>query len=221
MSSSKSKEKAILLRRKGMSYSQIKDTLGISKSTLSGWLKDMPLSKERIRELRDNNQIRIEKTRATKRRKKMTRRKEVYARVAREIEESKDKFFVSGFYLYWGEGTKTAEYTVSITNSDPAVIRCFIDWLMILGVQINSLKVKLHLYSDQNEVELKEFWSSVTNIPLENFNKSYKKQNKLGRKTYKGMFPYGTCVVAYHNRDMHEYVLEGIKYLRKRHGFAE
>lgn len=43
------KQKAINLRKKGYSYSQIKEELGTSKSTLSAWLCDMPLSKERIK----------------------------------------------------------------------------------------------------------------------------------------------------------------------------
>lgn len=46
------KNKAIKMRESGMSYSQIKAELGVSKSTLSLWLRDLPLSDERIRELR-------------------------------------------------------------------------------------------------------------------------------------------------------------------------
>jgi len=37
------KEKALALRKQEMSYSQIKSILGISKSTLSSWLRDYPL----------------------------------------------------------------------------------------------------------------------------------------------------------------------------------
>ena len=48
----------------------IKEELGISKSTLSGWLKDLPLSDKRISELQSNSQIRIEKSRITKQKKK-------------------------------------------------------------------------------------------------------------------------------------------------------
>ncbi len=51
MAKIKEREKAIELRKKGMSYSQIREKLGTPKSTLSNWLKDHPLSKERIREL--------------------------------------------------------------------------------------------------------------------------------------------------------------------------
>jgi len=205
------------MRKAGHSYSQIKSTLNVSKGSLSLWLKDMPLSDERIRELRDNSQIRIEKTRETKRRKKEQRRTEVYKKVASDIEKSKNSFFVSGFYLYWGEGTKTAEYSVSFTNTDSTMVRCFIQWLSLLGVPTNRLKVKLHVYSDQNEKRLKEYWSNQTGVPLENFNKTYIKTSELGRKTYKGMYGHGTCVIFYHNRDMYEYVLAGVKYLRDKH----
>ncbi len=208
------KEKAIKLRKKGYSYTQIKDELGVGKGTLSAWLRDMPLSDSRLRELRDYSQIRIEKTRETKRRKKEERRSLVYKKVSYDIEHSKSSEFVAGFYLYWGEGTKTSEYSISLTNSDPSVIRCFVEWVGLLGVDKDILKIKLHTYDDQQEDDLKIFWSNVSGVPIENFYKTYKKKTLAGRKTYKGMFPYGTCVIAYHNRDIYEYVMEGIKYLR-------
>lgn len=70
MARTKDKEKALALRSKGYSYSMIKEEIGISKSTLSGWLRDFPLSDKRISELQSNSEIRIEKCRATKQKKK-------------------------------------------------------------------------------------------------------------------------------------------------------
>ena len=67
------KNKAIKMRESGMSYSQIKAELGVSKSTLSLWLRDLPLSDTRLRELRDFNQVRIEKTRLKKQQKRSMR----------------------------------------------------------------------------------------------------------------------------------------------------
>lgn len=217
MSRLKDREKAIKLRKSGLSYSQIKEALKVSKSSLSLWLRDLPLSEERIRELRDRSYIRIEKTRETKRMKKDQRRTKVYEKVSSDIEKSSNKLFVSGFYLYWGEGTKTAEYSVCVTNTDPSIIRCFVQWMNVLGVPADKLKLKLHLYSDQDENEIKKFWTKKTGIPLTNFYKTYLKESKLSRKTYKGMFQHGTCVVFYHNRDVYEYVISGIKYLRNKH----
>lgn len=107
------RQKTLNLREKGHSYSQIKDKLGISKSTLSGWLCNMPLPDERIKELRDFNSVRIEKYRNTIRRKKEIRLKDVYKKVSRDIGKfSKREIFLLGLFLYWGEGTKLANYSV-------------------------------------------------------------------------------------------------------------
>lgn len=195
----------------------IKAELGISKGTLSGWLKDLPLSDKRISELQSNSQIRIEKSRNTKQMKKDARRKDVYNKVASDIENSKDPEFVAGFYLYWGEGTKTAEYSIAITNTDPAIIKRFVTWLRNFGILSNDLRIKLHIYTDQDEKELKKFWSKVTGIPETNYYKSYSKLSSSKSKTYKGMFAYGTCSVLYHERDTYEYVIQGIKYLRDKY----
>ena len=66
----KDHQKALDLRKQGMSYTQIKKTLKVGKSTLSVWLRKYPLSKERIKELRNNNERRIEKFRETMKQKK-------------------------------------------------------------------------------------------------------------------------------------------------------
>jgi len=39
------KQKAIELRKQGMSYSLIRKELPVAKSTLSGWLKDYPFQR--------------------------------------------------------------------------------------------------------------------------------------------------------------------------------
>jgi orotate phosphoribosyltransferase-like protein len=81
----KDRANAIELRKSGLSYSQIKTKLNVSKSSLSLWLRDMPLSDKRLRQLRDHSQVRIEKTRETKRKKKEQRRKELYVKLSSYI----------------------------------------------------------------------------------------------------------------------------------------
>lgn len=203
------------MRREGQSYSAIQQKLGVSKSTLSSWLKDIPLSDTRLRELRDFNPVRIEKTRQTKLLKKQTRRDSVFEKVKRDFKVIKTPLFKEGFYLYWGEGTKTAEYTVALTSSDPAIIKCFVSWLLILGVAKADMRIKVHIYSDQVESEVLKYWSQKTTLQKRQFYKSYIKKSDAVRKTYKGTFGNGTCSVLYHDRDMYEYVMAGIRYLRE------
>jgi hypothetical protein len=217
MSKLRLRENAIKLREKGASYSQIKDELNVSKSTLSLWLRDMPLSKERIKELRDNNSVRIEKSRQTKLLKKQNRREDVYARIKIDFKNNNKKLFKEGFYLYWGEGTKTAEYTVALTSSDLSIIKCFIKWMKVLGVAKENLRIKLHIYSDQSETELKSYWSGETGLTKSQFYKTYQKATSRSDQTYRGTFGRGTCTVFYHDRDTYEYVMAGIRYLRESH----
>ena len=41
------KEEAIKLRKQGFSYNEIKNKLGVPKSTLSGWFRDILLTKKK------------------------------------------------------------------------------------------------------------------------------------------------------------------------------
>src|SRR3989344_5161572 len=145
------KQQAIKLRLAGHSYSQIKEKIGVSKSTLSGWLEKFPLSEKRIRELRDNNPRRIEHYRNTMREKKEIRLRNIYEIVSKDIGLfTKRDLFLAGLFLYWGEGTKSQNSMVTITNTNPAMLKFFIRWLQLLGVKRKDLKVKLHLYSDMD-----------------------------------------------------------------------
>lgn len=208
------KQKAVAMRKKGMSYSQIKEKLGISKSTLSGWLQDFPLSEKRIRELRDNSPIRIERYRNTMREKKETRLKEVYKKVSKDIGIfSKRDLFLAGLFLYWGEGTKTSNSSTVLTNTNPAMLKFFIRWLELFNIQKKNLKVKLHLYSDMNIKKSLDFWSKELKIPLSQFRKPYIKKTSLKSITYTNGFGKGTCCVMFDNRDLWEYIMMGIKYI--------
>lgn len=98
------REKVLEMRKRGMSYSQIRAEVRVSKSTLSHWLKDIPLSEERIRELRDFSAIRIEKCRNAKAEKKQSRLDAVYEKVSSNIGKLTDReIFLCGIFLYWGE----------------------------------------------------------------------------------------------------------------------
>ncbi len=217
MAKLKQREIAIKMRKAGESYAVIQKQIGVSKSTLSLWLREIPLSESRLRELRDFNVVRIEKTRQTKLIKKQKRRSLVLEKIKEDFKNHNDPLFTEGFYLYWGEGTKTAEYTVALTSSDPSIIKCFIEWLVLLGVKRSDTRVKLHIYSDQDENKKRIFWTKQLGLRSSQFYKTYIKESSSVRKTYQGMFGHGTCTVLYHDRDMYEYVMAGIYYLRERY----
>lgn len=191
----KDREKALILRKTGKSYSQIKKILKVSKSTLSLWLRDYPLSDERIRELRDRSEQRIEKYCQTRRRNKEKR----LAKCLKEEKEiifpfSKKELYLAGLFLYWGEGAKTRWVELALSNTNPSIIKFFIFWLTSsLKVPEEKLTVRLHLYKDMDVNSEIKYWSEYIGIPIEQFKKPYIKQNSSRGINYKGGFGHGTC----------------------------
>jgi len=213
MARTKDKQKAIELRLKGYSYSQIKDELKISKSTLSPWLKNYPLSKERIEELTSKNERRIENYRKTRQRQKEEILKKIYLEEKSKIFPlSKRDLFIAGLFLYWGEGAKTKDAETSLSNTDPVMAKFFIYWLEnSLKINRNKIKIKLHLYLDMNIEKEIDFWAKTLNIRHFQFNKPYIKNSNKSAITYKNGFNHGTCNITVGNAILIRRILMGLK----------
>lgn len=210
----KQKSEAIKLRKKGYSYSQIKEKLGISKSTLSGWLQPYPLSEKRIRELRDNNPKRIERYINTMRKKREYGFSIAYDQAKKDIGTlSERELFIAGFFLYWAEGGKTRRSTLVFTNTDPGMLKMYIKWLALLKVPKEKLKVKLHVYKDMSVEGEISFWSKELGINKAKFNKTWVKKSKMTNLTYKNNFGHGTCNIILNDTSLAVYVLMGIKFI--------
>lgn len=209
------KQKALAMRQKGMSYSQIKEKLGISKSTLSGWLYNMPLSAARIRELQADSPVRIEHYRNTMRAKREAKNKIAYQNIAQRIGGISDReFLIAGLFLYWAEGSKTKTFSTALTNTNPKMLILFIRWLKFFNVPKSKIKVHLHLYSDMNIKKQINFWSKTLHIPVSQFRKPYIKKTTLSSITYTNGFGQGTCSVIVENGYVSDQVKMGIQYIQ-------
>ena len=201
------------MRKQGKSYNQIKQEISVSKSTLSNWLKEYPLSKELINGLRANSEQRIERFRKTMERKHAARLKEVYETEKKNIFPLSDKeIFIFGLGLYWGEGTKREMKELSISNNDPALINFFIYWLeKSFNIPRKRIKILLHLYSDMDIKKEMVYWSKILNIPLSQFNKPYIKKTSAAAINHKGSFGHGTCNAGIGSVPLAEKIIMGIK----------
>jgi hypothetical protein len=188
------KRKALELRMLGKSYGQIRQELGLSKSTLSAWLRKYPLTQEQISLLNGSNQARIEKYRQTMRLKRDKRLKRQYNEVKKKLLPfSKRELFIAGLFFYWGEGGKTERGAVTISNTDPAVLKFSLLWMReALDIPKEKIKVLLHLYNDLVIEEEMEFWGETLHIPRSQFVKPYIKKSKRVDLDEKG-FGHGTC----------------------------
>lgn len=214
------KQKAIELRKEGKSYSQIKDILGIGKGTLSAWLKDYPLSHEQLVKLRDFSEIRIEKYRKTCQRKKDERLKKVYEIQKKKIFPlSKREIFLSGLFLYWGEGLKAGNSQVCLTNTDPTMLKFFLQWLKdCFSVPEEKIRVKLHLYNDMDIKKETLFWIKKLNIKKQQFKNPYIKNSSYAQITYRKNVGHGTCNIIVGDARLTEEILMGLKSVQDKFG---
>jgi len=212
-------EKTLTLRKQGMSYSQIRSIIKVSKSTLSLWLKNYPLSKERIKELRAFSERRIERFRETVRQKREKRLTETYQTQKQLILPlSNRELFIAGLLLYWGEGTKCRRDGLSISNNDPSVIRFFIYWLKkSLAIPKKKIRILLHLYNDTNINNELNYWSKILRIPLRQFNRSYIKKTPSTRINHKGGFGHGTCNVRINSVPLAEKIFMSLKVISNKY----
>lgn len=209
----KDHEKALKLRREEKSYSQIKKALGVSKGTLSLWLRDYPLSKERVRELRDWNEKRIERFRTTMRRKREERLKAIYYEQKKLLLPlNRRELLLSGLCLHWGEGSKSQTNSLILSNTDPGMIKFYIHWLTkALSVPKAKIRVRLQLYRDMNAEREIDYWSTMLKLPKTQFALPYFKKSSKNRINHKGSFGHGTCNVIAYNTKLAESVAMGIK----------
>ena len=212
----KDRRKAIKLRKQGKTYSQIRKELVVSKSTLSNWLSDYSLTKKQSQELQKNRlfnkHIAIEKTRIVKQGKRLKRIESTYHEQKTYWGKlSKRELEVAGLFLYWGEGSKRLNGSVSISNTDPMVMKFALFWLKnSLNVSEEKIKIDLHLYSDMNVNKEIYFWSKELNMLDERFRKPYIKKSSRVNIDHKG-YGHGTCTLVVNDVLLKEKIMMGIK----------
>ncbi len=185
------------LRAEGLSYNQIAAKLGVSKSSISLWVRDLPrtgpLSYE---EWRRRNTEGKRAAGALRRQANEVLREATRAAAAAEIGPLTDReLIIAGAVAYWCEGAKSKSYRrddhVTFVNSDPGLITFFLRFLKAAGVASEDLifRVQIHEHADADAAQ--QFWLDITRGPESQF-----RRPALKRHTPKTVRPAGE--VGYH-----------------------
>lgn len=125
---------------------------------------------------------------------------------------TKRDLFIAGLFLYWGEGAKTTPAQISLSNTNPAIIKFFIKWLTkVLDVSSDKIKIRLQLYSDMIVIKEINFWSKELSISKAQFKKPYIKTSSSSSITYKRGFGHGTCNIIIGNVRLMEKIMINLK----------
>jgi|SRR3989344_3711227 len=173
-------EQAIILRKRGQSVKKIANSLKISVSTASLWSKEVLLTEKQKEKLK-NRKVRISHLRrlASKSHlEKIVRVKHLFKSAKSEIQILNDQeLFLIGIALYWAEGFKSMkEGRLGFCNSDPKMIKFMIKWFR-KALKIKSedfiLRTEFNESHKDRTEEIKFFWSKVTELSLDQFEKPF------------------------------------------------
>lgn len=215
----KLRQKAVDLRLKHqLSYGEIKRRLGVSKSTLSYWLQEYPLTAEKILELQrkgwQKGETSREKYRLTMRKKREGIDDTVFRKYGAFFRGklTDDLFFVAGLMLYWGEGDKRNKYRLVMANTDPHLLTFFVKWAVkFLQVNREDFRVQLHLYENMDISSEERFWRNNLKLPMAQFYKTQIRRVSQNTYSYKGPLRHGTCSVFLLGAERKREVMMAIK----------
>jgi hypothetical protein len=157
------------LRGAGLPLAEIATRLGVSKSSVSLWVRDVP-----FQPLPRDPSGRRRQPNALQRRKQAEIDRLVAEGQVRVGRLSDREFLVAGVALYAGEGSK-GDGVVKFANSDPRMVRFFCCWLRrFFEVDESRLRVALYLHEGLDLAKAVTFWSELTGIPPSQFGKPYR-----------------------------------------------
>jgi transposase-like protein len=226
------KQKALQLRLQGKTYTEIRKELGgVSKSTLSLWLKDVVLSDAAKRALaartKEKSFAGILRWSKSQTAKALKRKETIKQSAAGEVGELSDReLMLVGAALYWAEGYKRplkrngreliAHY-ISFTNSDMEMAKVFLKCMTrICGVEVSRVKVEARIFKHHNADEVVGYWSRELGISKENFVKTYAgiSSASAGKRPYNRL-PYGVIQIRINSTDLFHRIMGWIEGLKK------
>ena len=180
---------ALAMRADGRSYREIREVLGVSKSTLSLWLRDVPLTEEQERALALRSPEGASKRAQAIRASAAQRRARIQSEARAQVGSlSESELFVAGVAIYWAEGAKNKPWRtgarVSFLNSDPAMIRLFLCWLRLLGVERDRLQFRVCIHESADIDTAEAFWAEVIGVPRASFDRTTLKRHNPSARTW-------------------------------------
>lgn len=197
------REEARRLRSEGISVRSIAETLGVAKSSVSGWVRDIELSAEQ-RELLQRNLTNRAKYSATMSALRVKRLAAWRDEADAQYEAWKhDPRFAFGLGLYAGEGHKTKPAMIGMTNCDPRIIAQSIKFYEFIGVARPQIKMEIFLHPSLCEQTALDFWGAQTGLPATQFAKVRQKVSGSSKGVTQRRQNYGICTVAVYSTSLH------------------
>lgn len=165
----KERERARELRAQSWTMPDIAAELGVSRSSVSLWVRDVefvPNPRRTRTQTGHTNKLRL---------RKLAEIEQLDCDGIEQIAQlSEREFLLVGVALYVGEGFKR-DGQVGMANTDPSVLRFFVTWLRrCFDIDETRLRVRLYLHEGLDLEAAEQFWSDLLEIPHCQFRRPYR-----------------------------------------------
>lgn len=200
----------------GRSYREVREKLGMPKSTLSTWfgktLKRPIDKKALLKHLANIRKLAVPAVKNKWRRIREEQDQLVKTKMEKEIKSYPLENV--GFYksllatLYWAEGAKHKHVSgLNFVNTDPKLLLLYITLLRkCYKINESKFRIRLHIHYYHKIKKVKKFWSKTLNVPLSQFNKSYIKKRSVTKRFRKNFS--GICFVKYLDSNLRRELME-------------
>lgn len=216
MSKPEKKLEAKSLREAGKTIPEIAKELGVSKGSVSLWLRKVELTDEQRDALYNRAADRYKRSAATK---SMTHRKlrMSYQQQGRSDAQHSlkagDFLHIKGCMLYWAEGGK-CKNSVRLGNSDVCLLRLFVRFLRdCYVVRDANIKITVLAYSNNGMTveEIKSYWLHELGLVEASVKVSVDRDKRVKTGSRKNIHKYGICEVVVHDTQVVQCIYGAIK----------
>jgi transcriptional regulator with XRE-family HTH domain len=165
------------LRSQGLDYEEIAEALGVAKSSVSLWVRDLPTpARLSYAECRKRSAEGARRYWETERAIREAQREEERQAAAIEIADlTPRELRIAGAIAYWCEGSKRKTHRpaehVSFINSDPGLILLFLRFLDLTGVSRLRLRFRLHIHETADVEAAASYWRELTGASPDQFHR--------------------------------------------------
>ena len=194
------KEKAIALRKEGLSPREIGDRLGFTRGVIYHWVRHVELTEAQKAHLGSMSYgSRSSRAASLKMQEKFKKLREEARAEGRAFAKRGDVNHAMACALYWAEGTKKKN-NLCLANTDPEMIRFFYNFLVRVFGAVPLVTFSYHQdEGNAPEKEAREFWAGLLGIEEKDI-KSFANKDKRPRTGLKKKRHWnGMCIVSLHS----------------------
>jgi len=204
-----------LRAEEGLAITDIARRLGVAKSSVSIWVRDIALTPDQHEVLHGRNALQYRQAlSAVVRSAKAKQRRIGWQVEGRLAAVQGDPMHAAGCMLFWAEGSKSRNIA-QLANADPEVIRFFMSFLrQYFEVPDEKLRVACFLFVDhlEKQREIEDFWLDVVGVPRTCLTKTMvNRYSRYSQKKRRNKLPYGTCRVTVHSTAIAQHLYGAIQ----------